>query len=103
MKGSLGKNLLNPLVAAQNFEYKMSNVLDKPLENLFDFISVLPKAFFAYRYVALQNDHMRRGSLASYFKGEALHDAGAGIFETNMYLIEDRILCFELIAKRKAS
>lgn len=25
-------NLLNPLVAAQNFEYKMSNILDKPLE-----------------------------------------------------------------------
>jgi chitin synthase len=28
-------NLLNPLVAAQNFEYKMSNILDKPLESIF--------------------------------------------------------------------
>ncbi|KAI4844236.1 hypothetical protein E4T44_06305, partial [Aureobasidium sp. EXF-8845] len=28
-----GKTLINPLVAAQNFEYKMSNILDKPLES----------------------------------------------------------------------
>jgi len=103
MKGTLGKNLLNPLVAAQNFEYKMSNILDKPLESVFGFISVLPGAFSAYRYVALQNDHLGRGPLASYFKGEALHGADAGIFEANMYLAEDRILCFELVAKRKAS
>jgi cellulose synthase/poly-beta-1,6-N-acetylglucosamine synthase-like glycosyltransferase len=46
----------NPLVAAQNFEYKMSNILDKPLESVFGFISVLPGAFSAYRYIAVQND-----------------------------------------------
>lgn len=34
-------NLLNVLVAAQNFEYKMSNILDKPLESVFGYISVL--------------------------------------------------------------
>jgi chitin synthase len=103
MKGPFGRNLLNPLVAAQNFEYKMSNILDKPLESVFGFISVLPGAFSAYRYIALQNDHLGQGPLASYFKGEKLHGAGAGIFEANMYLAEDRILCFELVAKRKAS
>ena len=31
LKGKYGRNLINPLVAAQNFEYKMSNILDKPL------------------------------------------------------------------------
>ena len=41
LKGMFWRNLLNPLVAAQNFEYKMSNILDKPLESIFGYISVL--------------------------------------------------------------
>src|SRR5579862_7931311 len=101
MKGTLGKYLLNPLVATQNFEYKMSNILDKPLESAFGFISVLPGAFSAYRYVALQNDAKGEGPLEKYFAGEKMHGANAGIFTANMYLAEDRILCFELVAKRR--
>ena len=41
LKGMFWKNLLNPLVAAQNFEYKMSNILDNPLESIFGYITVL--------------------------------------------------------------
>ncbi|KAF9354055.1 Chitin synthase, class 2 [Mortierella sp. AD094] len=94
-------NLLNPLVASQNFEYKMSNILDKPLESVFGYISVLPGAFSAYRYKALLDSSKGVGPLSSYFKGETLHtSAEAGIFESNMYLAEDRILCFELVAKK---
>ncbi|KAK3365791.1 glycosyltransferase family 2 protein [Lasiosphaeria ovina] len=100
MLGPGGKNLLNPLVATQNFEYKMSNILDKPLESAFGFISVLPGAFSAYRYVALQNDKNGQGPLEKYFAGEKLHGGDAGIFTANMYLAEDRILCFELVTKR---
>lgn len=100
MLGTGGKHLLNPLVATQNFEYKMSNILDKPLESAFGFISVLPGAFSAYRYVALQNDKNGEGPLEKYFKGETLHGADAGVFTANMYLAEDRILCFELVTKR---
>jgi chitin synthase len=95
-----GKQLWKPLVATQNFEYKMSNILDKPLESAFGFISVLPGAFSAYRYVALQNDKNGEGPLEKYFKGETMHGADAGVFTANMYLAEDRILCFELVAKR---
>lgn len=94
-----GKKLYNPLIATQNFEYKMSNILDKPLESAFGFISVLPGAFSAYRYVALQNDKNGEGPLEKYFKGEFMH-ADAGVFTANMYLAEDRILCFELVSKR---
>lgn len=98
--GKAGNKLLNPLVAAQNFEYKMSNILDKPMESVFGFITVLPGAFSAYRFEALQNNANGEGPLNKYFKGETLHDSNAGIFTANMYLAEDRILCFELVAKR---
>ncbi|KAA8570687.1 hypothetical protein EYC84_000085 [Monilinia fructicola] len=81
MKGKGWLGLLNPLVASQNFEYKMSNILDKPIESVFGYITVLPGALSAYRYHALQNDH-------------------TDVFTANMYLAEDRILCWELVAKR---
>lgn len=100
MKGKAGLSLLNPLVASQNFEYKMSNILDKPLESVFGYITVLPGALSAYRYHALQNDHTGHGPLSQYFKGETLHGQNADVFTANMYLAEDRILCWELVAKR---
>ncbi|KAG5636727.1 Chitin synthase, class 1 [Sphagnurus paluster] len=81
-----GKKLLNPLVAAQNFEYKMSNILDKPLESSFGYVSVLPGAFSAYRYRAIQGR-----PLEQYFHGD--HSLAAR-------KAEDRILCFELVAKK---
>lgn len=90
--------LKSPLAASQNFEYKMSNILDKPLESVFGYISVLPGAFSAYRYAALRGQ-----PLISYFKGETMHAGGAngaGLFERNMYLAEDRILCFEIVTKK---
>ncbi|KAF9892337.1 Chitin synthase, class 2 [Aspergillus nanangensis] len=98
-KGMLG--LLNPLVASQNFEYKMSNILDKPLESVFGYITVLPGALSAYRFFALQNDADGNGPLNQYFKGETLHGKDADVFTANMYLAEDRILCWELVAKRE--
>ncbi|PBP28183.1 chitin synthase 2 [Diplocarpon rosae] len=100
MKGKYGAGLLNPLVASQNFEYKLSNILDKPLESVFGYITVLPGALSAYRYHALQNDQTGHGPLSQYFKGETLHGQNADVFTANMYLAEDRILCWELVAKR---
>ncbi|ODV77794.1 glycosyltransferase family 2 protein [Suhomyces tanzawaensis NRRL Y-17324] len=107
MKGKGWINLTNPLVASQNFEYKMSNILDKPTESLFGYISVLPGALSAYRYIALKNHDDGTGPLASYFKGEDLLRDGqdkqnnkSNFFEANMYLAEDRILCWELVAKK---
>src|SRR5271167_622771 len=89
----------------------MSNILDKPMESVFGYITVLPGAFSAYRYIALKNNIDGKGPLSSYFKGEKLHGKEAGkqnerislttdVFTANMYLAEDRILCWELVAKR---
>lgn len=102
MKGKYGKKLLNPLVASQNFEYKISNILDKPLESFFGYISVLPGALSAYRYRALQNHEDGTGPLNSYFLGETQEGRDHDVFTANMYLAEDRILCWELVAKRDA-
>ncbi|KAA8569656.1 hypothetical protein EYC84_001259 [Monilinia fructicola] len=54
MLGPGGKNLLNPLVATQNFEYKMSNILDKPLESAFGFIS---DRILCFELVSKRNCH----------------------------------------------
>ena len=101
IKTDLGKNfvkLLNPLVASQNFEYKMSNILDKTTESNFGFITVLPGAFSAYRLAAV-----RGTPLEKYFYGEGLENKGFNFFSSNMYLAEDRILCFEIVTKKESS
>ncbi|KAG9245071.1 chitin synthase 2 [Calycina marina] len=102
MLGKGWKQLLNPLVAGQNFEYKISNILDKPLESSFGYVSVLPGAFSAYRFRAIMGR-----PLEQYFHGDHTLSAklgkkgieGMNIFKKNMFLAEDRILCFELVAK----
>jgi len=73
---------------------------------VFGYITVLPGAFSAYRYIALQNDVAGQGPLQKYFLGETMvriqasvhpltdfpqHGAGADIFTANMYLAEDRV------------
>lgn len=100
--GPRWNKLANPLVAAQNFEYKISNILDKPLESSFGYVSVLPGAFSAYRYRAIMGR-----PLEQYFHGDHTLSKrlgkkgieGMNIFKKNMFLAEDRILCFELVAK----
>ncbi|KAJ4302455.1 Chitin synthase, class 3 [Collariella sp. IMI 366227] len=102
MLGNRNKKLLNPLVAIQNFEYKISNILDKPLESAFGYVSVLPGAFSAYRFRAIMGR-----PLEQYFHGDHTLSKilgkkgidGMNIFKKNMFLAEDRILCFELVAK----
>jgi len=97
-----GKKLLNPLVAAQNFEYKVSNILDKPLESAFGYVSVLPGAFSAYRFRAVQGRPLEQYFHGDHSLAERLGDKGINgmsIFQKNMFLAEDRILCFELVAK----
>jgi chitin synthase len=74
----------------------------QPLESTFGYVSVLPGAFSAYRFKAIQGK-----PLQEYFRGDhSLADRlgpeginGMNIFKKNMFLAEDRILCFELAAK----
>ena len=42
LKGTYGKCLINALVAGQNFEYKMTNTLDKALKSMFGYNGTSP-------------------------------------------------------------
>ena len=61
---------------------------------MFGFISVLPGAFSCYRYKAILGVPLEK-----YFIGETM-SVNTDIAKANMYLAEDRILCFELVTKR---
>ncbi|OQR89467.1 chitin synthase (Chitin-UDP-GlcNac-transferase) [Achlya hypogyna] len=91
-------NLTSLIIATQHYEYKISNVLDKATESCFGFISVLPGAFSAYRYKAIQGP-----PLDAYFKSLTTSMLELGPFAGNMYLAEDRILCFELLARKRSN
>ncbi|KAF7512181.1 hypothetical protein GJ744_002343 [Endocarpon pusillum] len=91
------RKLVNPLVAAQLFEYKISSGLDKPVESFFGYLTVLPGAFSAYRFRAIVGR-----PLEQYFRGDPTLVLGLRrqtVLHKNLYLAEDRILCFELAFK----
>ncbi|MCJ1247885.1 Chitin synthase, class 2 [Trapelia coarctata] len=103
MLGSGCSHMFKPLVAAQNFEYKVNSMLDKPLEAMFGYLTVLPGAFSAYRFRAIMGRPLER-----YFQGDITLSTVYGskglesmnIFSRNLFLAEDRILCFELVMKQ---
>ncbi|KAI8811936.1 chitin synthase-domain-containing protein [Cladochytrium replicatum] len=96
-----GRLFINPLLAAQNFEYKMSNILAKSFQSCFGYITVLPGAFSAYRFAALEgrplNEYFRREKPPSE-EGENMSTWEA-MTTANKYLAEDRILAFEIFTK----
>lgn len=57
------------------------------------YISVLPGAFSAYRWVALSGDPLWK----DYFKS-LCHPELMDAFHSNIYLAEDRVLCMSLVS-----
>ena len=73
------------LLRAQYVEYKLSHYVDKAAESLFGFVSVLPGAFSAFRWEAIQGQ-----PLAKFLKGQKLTDSNLSDYPkcgvANMYL-----------------
>ncbi|KAL4468654.1 hypothetical protein ABPG74_005157 [Tetrahymena malaccensis] len=88
---------------AQVQEYAIGHIIDKNFDSFLGFLHVLPGAWSAYRYDALE---VRKGQKSnfmqdSYFKSvlnpELLTD---DIKEANKFLAEDRILCLGIISAK---
>jgi cellulose synthase/poly-beta-1,6-N-acetylglucosamine synthase-like glycosyltransferase len=91
-------NIWKLVVPAQVVEYRFSHIFDKALESVLGYITVLPGAFSAYRWEALQGDPLWK----DYFKS-ICHPELMSAFNSNIYLAEDRVLCLSLISKKKSS
>lgn len=89
--------LRNPILAAQNFEYNLWNVMDRPFDSLFGFRFDMPGTTIAYRFLALQNDKVGRGPLDTFFTDERNQ---GGFSAKNKALHNERSLSFDLITKR---
>ena len=71
----------------------MSNILDKPLESSFGYVSVLPGAFSAYRFKALLGRPLQQYFHGDHTLAKRLGKKGVegmNIFKKNMFLAEDR-------------
>ena len=82
------------LASVQYCEWKVSHLLQKPIESVCGYLTVLPGAFSAFKWLAVDGEPLRR-----YFYG-LYSQAELNAFEANMYLAEDRILCLEIVAKK---
>ena len=85
----------NPVVQAQVVEYKFAHIMDKGLESIIGYVSVLPGAFSAYRWDCLNDEK----TLNAYFYSQR-PGAVLDLFKANMFLAEDRILCMELMCQK---
>lgn len=90
-----GVKVWHPLDAAQAFEYSASHVLDKAADSTIGYIPVLPGAFSMYRWCAIRGE-----PLCAYFTIEETPVRDLGPFMANMFLAEDRILGFQVAARR---
>lgn len=88
-------NIWKIVVPAQVVEYKFAHMLDKALESITGYITVLPGAFSAYRWEALQGAPLWE----DYFKS-ICHPELMDAFQSNIYLAEDRVLCLSLVSKK---
>lgn len=90
----MNPNITNLVQMAQAIEYMYAHVFDKALESVFGFISVLPGAFSAYRWVSLDGP-----ALWKYYFKSLKHPEIMDCYNCNIYLAEDRVLSLALVSE----
>ncbi|KAF5707993.1 CHS-3 chitin synthase 3 [Fusarium mundagurra] len=93
-------NILNPIVAAQNFEYKVGFQLDRTFESATGFLSLLPGACSAYRYAGSTGKPLEDMLLGdpTWIQGQELRPALSPV-NLNRHLADDRVICFRIISE----
>ncbi|PNP85083.1 hypothetical protein FNYG_01608 [Fusarium nygamai] len=93
-------NILNPIVAAQNFEYKVGFQLDRTFESATGFLSLLQGACSAYRYVGSAGKPLEDMLLGdpTWIQGREIRPSLSPV-NLNRHLADDRVICFRIISK----
>ena len=85
----------NLIISAQWVEYKFAHILDKALESSIGYITVLPGAFSAYEWNAINCKPLWEDYFHSLNQPHKLT-----CFDANVYLAEDRVLCLNIVASQ---
>ncbi|KAF4982955.1 hypothetical protein FZEAL_1525 [Fusarium zealandicum] len=93
---------LNPLVAAQNFEYKVGSQLDRAFESATGLLSLLPGAFSAYRYVGSAGAPLEDILMGdpTWAEAHSRHPGARSPLNLNRHLADDRAICFQIVTKK---
>lgn len=83
---------------AQLFEYTYTHIFEKAFESMFGFVAILPGAWSAYRWDALDKDELLE---KEYLKTVLEPDYSyKSVTDANQIVAEDRLLCLAIFTKR---
>ncbi|KAH7156580.1 chitin synthase-domain-containing protein [Dactylonectria macrodidyma] len=102
LQASLGgswTNILNPLVAAQIFEYKVGFQLDRTFEAATGYLALLPGAFSAWRFRGQMGKPLEDTLLGDPTFTAAQTESSQKPWNLNRYLADDRVICFQVVSK----
>ncbi|SCO78683.1 related to CHS-3 chitin synthase 3 [Fusarium oxysporum] len=94
-------NLLNSIVAEHNFEYKVGFQLDRTFVSATGFLSLLPGACSAYRYVGSSGKPLEDMLLGdpTWIQGHNRDRPALSPVSLSRHLADDRAICFRIISK----
>lgn len=84
----------NIIVSGQAVEYTFSHIFDKALESCFGYIGVLPGAFSAYRWEAINGPPLEVDYFTTMTRPEIMN-----AYYSNIFLAEDRVLSLAIVSR----